>query len=108
MTESTQPPRTIYDATSSEIFWKNFLAGVGRGLGSIVIYFIFVLIMATLAIRFVWPMVEPYVMLYQNSMESLQNFQNMMPGAGGSGKPGASPLPGSGWSFELFPDAGNE
>ncbi len=31
--ESTPKTKTIYDAGYGEIFWKNFLAGLGNGLG---------------------------------------------------------------------------
>lgn len=33
------PP--AYDASVSEVFWKNFLAGVDRSMGSIIFYLIY-------------------------------------------------------------------
>jgi hypothetical protein len=99
----TKPvPRTIYDASAVEVFFKNFLAGVGHGLGTVAIYLVFIAVVFMVVARFVWPVVEPYVTLYKNSMESLQKFQNMMPGGTGTAQPGASPV--TGWNLELLPD----
>lgn len=101
-TSQKKVPRTIYDASAGEVFLKNFLAGVGHSLGSIMIYFIFIFVMAVLAIQFIWPMVEPYVKLYQDSMKSIQNFQNIMPGGISSGESGA--IPTSGWNIDFLSD----
>lgn len=100
--EAKPAPRTIYDASAVEVFFKNFLAGVGHGLGTVAIYLVFISIVFMLVARFVWPVVEPYVTLYKNSMESLQKFQNMMPGGTGTAQPGASPV--TGWNVEFLPN----
>lgn len=72
--------RTIYDASSGEIFGKNFLAGVAHALGQILVYLLFVAGVFTLAARFFLPVIQPYLDIYLNSMESLQLMQSYFPG----------------------------
>ena len=82
------------------------MAGVGRGLGSIIIYLIFVAIMGVLAIQFVWPMIEPYAKLYQSSMQSLQSIQALMPeglGMGDAATSAASDVNGVGGAKNFSP-----
>jgi|GEM_PF-1651329 len=90
-------PRTIYDASAAEVFFKNFLAGVGHGLGGVFVYFLFVLFMLYLAARFVWPVVQPYVNMYQQSMQSLQKMQHLIPGSGNDQS-------ATGWNIQLNSD----
>ena len=72
--------RTIYDASATEIFFKNFLAGIAHAAGSILIYLIFASGMLLLAFRFVYPLFSPYLDIYKQSMESLQMMNTFFPG----------------------------
>jgi hypothetical protein len=102
-------PRTIYDASSGEIFWKNFVAGLGHAIGGVVIYIIFLAIMVMSVVRFLWPIVQPYVQLYRTSMESLQKIQSTLPSNPFGNTTPQNTTNGSGevqqsWSFEVSPD----
>lgn len=72
--------RTIYSASGWEIFGRNFLAGMAQALGHILIYLLFVAGVFAVAFRFLWPVVQPYVDIYKQSLESLQMIQSFTPG----------------------------
>lgn len=74
--------KTLYDAGPLEIFWKNFLAGFGRGLGGIFVYLIFLFIIAGVFYNFVLPKFMPAITGYMNLFKSLESISNVKPGAG--------------------------
>lgn len=97
--------RTIYDASAREVFFKNLLAGMGIGLGQVFIYLLFLSGALMLAIRFVWPVVEPYVQTYQRSMESIQQIQSWIPGSSNSvGQNVESPEENQGFNIQFNPN----
>ncbi len=63
--------KTIYSVSSWTIFWRNFLAGASRALGSILIYLVFFAITSYLTLQFVWPHVQP---LFHGYTQFLQLF----------------------------------
>jgi hypothetical protein len=67
--------KTIYDASISQIMWKNFLAGLMRGLGSIIIWFFFMIIMFNIFLSYFWPQLKPFVDLYQQALSNLNTFE---------------------------------
>ncbi len=69
--------RTIYNAGPGEIFFKNFLAGLGRGLGSLFVYLIFLVILGVIAINFVLPKVLPLITGYTDLLKSLEGVSNL-------------------------------
>lgn len=69
------PQQTIYDASLSTIFWRNFLAGMARALGGIVIQIVFLALMALLIINWLWPQVQPVITTYQKAVNSLDSLQ---------------------------------
>lgn len=73
--------RTIYDAGAGEIFWKNFLAGFGRGLGGVFVYIIFLLIIGALVYTFVLPKFMPLIIGYTNLLKSFGSISNTKPGS---------------------------
>ena len=68
--------KTIYDVSSGEVIWLNFLAGFSRGLGAIIAYLIFVGIFSVIIMQFVWPIVAPLFGQFLNMTKSLENIQN--------------------------------
>lgn len=51
--------KTIYEVDAGEIFWRNFLAGMSRALGGMVIYFAVIFILGNIFLNYVWPVLEP-------------------------------------------------
>ena len=74
--------KTIYDAGYGEIFWKNFLAGFGRGLGGVFIYIICLLIISWVVINFVLPKFMPAITSYMSLFKSFNSISN--PKSGGN------------------------
>ncbi|GEM_PF-1753482 len=66
--------KTIFDVSAFEIFWRNFLAGMARAFGGIIMYFIFIFVIGAFFTRFILPVIRPYVDTYMQSMESLQHL----------------------------------
>ncbi len=59
--DKTTKSRTLFDATPFEIFWRNFLAGIARTLGSIFLYIIFLFLLSYISYLFVFPKLTPIV-----------------------------------------------
>lgn len=53
--------KTLYNASYGEIFWKNFLAGLGHGLGGLLVHLIFFVVSIVLVTYFVLPQLEPFI-----------------------------------------------
>lgn len=51
--------KTMYDVGIGEIMWRNFLAGISRALGGLVIYFVVIFIMGHIFLTYIWPVLEP-------------------------------------------------
>lgn len=67
--------RSIYDATGWEIIWKNFVAGMMRGLGSVLIWFIFTSIIFNIILAIFWPRLRPYFEQYFDALSTLGDLQ---------------------------------
>ena len=61
--------QSIYQASYSEIFFKNFLAGLGRGFGGIFILFILTLVVYKL----LWPQLSTQIEHLTNLVNNLQS-----------------------------------
>lgn len=73
--------RTLYDASAGEIFWKNFVAGMGRALGGIFLYLLLSFVVWVILYQFVWPKVAPFIDNFADMAESLQSFRGIqLPG----------------------------
>ncbi len=88
--------RTIYDASPGEVFWRNFLAGFGRAMGVVVVYFLFLGVFAIVFANMILPIITPLLDTYMKSMGALQQFSALThPGAGGpvgTPQPAGQPL----------------
>lgn len=69
--------KTMYDVGTGEIIWRNFLAGMSRALGSMVIYFAVVLFLGNIFLNYIWPSLEPSFETLGETTELLQQM-NMM------------------------------
>jgi len=83
MTESTNPldqqkSFNIFTASYGEVFLKNFLSGLGRALGAIIIYLILFSIIFWAVSRFLLPQ-------FQSMLQSLP--KQLMPAQSGSSMP---------------------
>jgi len=72
--------KTIYQVSPWEIFWRNFLAGMARALGGVILYALVLTILSNIFLRFFWPQIEPLVDTLNTSTEILKNFQSIAPG----------------------------
>lgn len=71
--------KTIYQVSPWEIFWRNFLAGMSRGLGGVILYVIVLTILSNLFLRFFWPQLKPIVDTLNTSTQILKDFQSASP-----------------------------
>lgn len=68
--------QTIYDVSGFEVFWKNFIAGMGRAIGNIFIYFLIFIVIASLINKFLMPYILPLFNTLQTSIESLNQLNS--------------------------------
>lgn len=66
--------KTIYQVSASEIMWRNFLAGMSRALGGMVIYFVVAFIVGQVFLTFIWPVLEPTF----NNLNQTTNMLNQL------------------------------
>jgi hypothetical protein len=71
--------KTLYSVSGWSIFWRNFLAGFSRAIGGIFIYLIFAMISFYLFMQTVWPQLEPFVISYQNLMNTFSPSSSTNP-----------------------------
>ena len=90
--DAVSKTRTIYDVGPMEVFWRNLLAGFARGLGSLVVYVIFIVILGFFFSRFILPQLQPLISSFADSVNTLNALQHsqVMPS---SGSPGQTPAP---------------
>lgn len=72
--------KTIYQVSPWEIFWRNFLAGMARSLGSLILYAVVLTIVSNIFMRFFWPQIEPLVDTLNTTTDILKDFQSIAPG----------------------------
>jgi hypothetical protein len=68
--------KTLYDVSLFQIFLRNFVAGLSRALGGIILYLAMVGVATYLFILYAWPQIKPMVGSYQNML-------NIFSGSGG-------------------------
>jgi hypothetical protein len=66
--------KTIYDVSGFEVFWRNFIAGMGRAVGGLFLYFIIFVGIASLVNKFLMPHILPLLDTLQNSVNSLNQL----------------------------------
>ena len=68
--------KTIYDVPGFEIFWRNFLAGMSRSFGGLVLYVLLVLVASNLFISYIYPHLEPLISEYRTAIRSFNQLSN--------------------------------
>lgn len=68
--------RTLYDASAFEIFWRNLFSGMARGLGSVIIWLMFILLMGYVFTSIIWPQVQPVFNDYRNLLNTFSSMQS--------------------------------
>lgn len=68
--------KTIYNVSGWSIFWRNFLAGMSRALGGIIMYLLFVTIVSYTFMVLVYPHLEPFISSYQSLITNFSAITN--------------------------------
>ncbi len=68
---NNQNQKNIYQASFGEIFLKNFLAGLARGLGSLVLWFLVMFV----GYKLLWPQLLSQIDRLTNLVNNLQDNQ---------------------------------
>ncbi|MBI2010537.1 MAG: hypothetical protein HYS86_05200, partial [Candidatus Chisholmbacteria bacterium] len=76
LSKPAKDDRNLYTVSSGEIIWKNFLAGLSRALGGMIIYLILLGVIAYAASQYLLPQLEPLL----SSLQMLTNPQTLQPG----------------------------
>lgn len=71
--------KTIYDVSAGEIMWRNFLAGISRALGGMVIYFVVIFILSHIFLTYVWPVLEPSFQTLEETTDLLKQMNSLNP-----------------------------
>ncbi len=66
--------KTIFDASFGEIFWRNFVAGMARTLGGLVLYGIVLFLLGNIFIQSIWPVLRPQVETFNKAATTIQEF----------------------------------
>jgi predicted PurR-regulated permease PerM len=70
--------KTIYDVSLSSIFFRNLVAGAGRALGGIILYFLFMVVLYQIFTNYVYPIVEPFIAQYQQALQSINQVNSII------------------------------
>jgi len=71
--------KTIYDVGWGELFWRNFVAGMARTIGSLLLYGIVLFFLTNIFLQRVWPMIEPVLESFETSTQFLRGFDPNQP-----------------------------
>ena len=80
-TGTSPKTKTVYDVGYGEIFWKNFLAGLGNGLGGLCVYLISLAVIGVIFFYFILPTLIPSINTYTNFFKSVSSVINTKPPA---------------------------
>ena len=70
------PTKTIYDVSPLEVVWRNFLAGAGRTLGGIVIYFLLLFVGGVIIAQILVPQLQPLIEKYGTVLNPLKQLSS--------------------------------
>lgn len=62
--------KSIYDVSKTEVFWRNFIAGLGRGLGN----FLFTLLVFVIFTSLLATAMQPYINPLLSTLSSLSGI----------------------------------
>jgi len=90
--------RTIYDVSWGELVGRNFVAGMSRALGGLLFNVVLIVILGTLAVRYVWPQLQPVV---ENLRQSYQTLYDLEESLSQLSQSGSFPLMGESLQFDI-------
>ncbi len=71
--------RSMYDASKSEIFWRNFLAGFARGLGNFIFSILIFIVITTITAQLLMPFVNPLFETMTSASGILKTMNSAQP-----------------------------
>lgn len=71
--------KTIYDVGWNELFWRNFVAGMARTIGSLLLYAVVLFFLTSIFLQRVWPILEPVLESFETSTQFLRGFDPNQP-----------------------------
>ncbi|NCN06932.1 MAG: hypothetical protein GW946_03780 [Candidatus Pacebacteria bacterium] len=69
--------KTIYEASFGEIFVRNFVAGMARTLGGLVVYAIALFVVGNVLYQYAWPILQPQLQLFEKLTTDLQGVTQL-------------------------------
>lgn len=75
--------KNLYTIGYWEIFWRNLVAGIGRGLGSFLFSIIIIALLMNIFFMYMWPVLEPFLSTFGNLSQIINQL-------GSAYKPGTS------------------
>ena len=69
--EQASGSKSMYDVGAFTIFYKNFITGLARSLGSVVIWCLFLFLLAQVFTQVIWPKLEKPYQQYLKTIESI-------------------------------------
>jgi hypothetical protein len=75
--------KNLYNISTGEIIWRNFLAGMSRTLGGLVIYFLLAFLLGQVFLALIWPVIAPTVQTLGNTNSLLLQL-NALQGSQGN------------------------
>lgn len=81
-TQNSIHKKTIYDAGYGEIFWKNFLAGLGHALGALMVNILLYIVVGFLFVRFMLPYLNPLISGIAQLTKSVESLSSIQSGSG--------------------------
>lgn len=70
--------KTIYEASTAEVFGKNFVAGMAHALGAVIIQLCFLLLLAYISFRYFMPEIQPILDMMNRSVSAMEQLQGGM------------------------------
>lgn len=67
--------KNLYNIGAGEVMWRNFLAGMSRALGSLVIYFLVLIVLSRIFVTFIWPTIEPAFLMLGETNSIMQQLE---------------------------------
>lgn len=77
--DQTTKTKTIYDVSVNELMWRNFLAGISRAFGGMVVYFFVAFIVGHVFLTFIWPVLETSIDTLGETGEILKQMNSFNP-----------------------------
>jgi hypothetical protein len=67
--DTPKEDKTLYETPNSQIFWKNFLAGFGKGLGGLAVQLVLFFLFYLYFIYYIMPKIQPLLNLIPNAQQ---------------------------------------